>query len=295
MPHSPQAFGENGDAPNPSAPESDKYFNEVLYANKKIIRLVDHIFINSKTLPINLIQGDHWSLSHITNSPDGNMIKKKFSNLSAYHLSNGGKDRLYNTITPVNSFRLIFDRYFGTALGTLEGKSYLPSHTPRGKMITVPTEDSLNTDGLLAWIASLKRSILRKPDFAELHVLLGAYYSKLNYLPEAIIPLGKALSLNPSLPWAFINLGQVYAHSKNYSKGLGAVCKAIALNPKILEAYELLGKIQFEQGKYEEAILAINKVLKADPNRLVANDIAGKTYFLLNDKERALSYLKKEC
>ena len=293
MPHSPQAFGKNGNAPNPNAPESDKYFDEVLYANKKIIRLVDHIFKNSKTLPIILIQGDHGALSHITNSPDGNMIKKQFSNLSAYHLPNEGKDRLYNTITPVNSFRLIFDRYFGTALGTLEDKSYLPSHTPRGKMITVPTEDSFNTNGLLAWIASLKRSILRKPDFAELHVLLGAYYLKLNYLPEAMTSLEKALSLNPNLPWAFINLGQVYAHSKHYAKGFGAVSKAIALNPKILEAYELLGKIQFEQGKYEEAILAINKVLKADPNRLVANDIAGKTYLLLNDKERALSYLKK--
>ena len=293
MPHYPQAFGENGGAPNPNAPESDKYFDEVLYANKKIIRLVDHIFKTSKTLPIILIQGDHGALSHITNSPDGNMIKKQFSNLSAYHLPNGGKDRLYNTITPVNSFRFIFDRYFGTALGTLEDKSYLPSHTPRGKMITVPTEDSFNTNGLLAWIASLKRSILRKPDFAELHVLLGAYYSKLNYLPEAMTSLEKALSLNPNLPWAFINLGQVYAHSKNYAKGFGAVSKAIALNPKILEAYELLGKIQFEQGKYEEAILAINKVLKADPNRLVAIDMAGKTYLLLNDKEKALSYLKK--
>ena len=294
MPHTPQAFGENGDAPNPNASESDKYFDEVLYANKKIIRLVDHIFKNSKTLPIILIQGDHGALAHITNNPDGNMIKKHFSNLSAYHLPNGGKDRLYDTITPVNSFRLIFDRYFGTALGTLEDKSYLPSlYTPTRKMITVPTEDSFNTNGLLAWIASLKRSILRKPDFAELHLLLGAYYSKLNYLPEAITSLEKALSLNPNLPWAFIKLGQVYAHSKNYSKGLGAVSKAIALNPKILEAYELLGKIQFEQGKYEEAILALNKILKADPDRVVANDIAGKTYLFLNDKERALFYLKK--
>ena len=38
---------------------------------------------------------------------------------------------------------------------------------------------------------------------------------------------------------------------------------------------------------------ALNKILKADPDRVVANDIAGKTYLFLNDKERALFYLKK--
>ena len=36
MPHEPQAFDENGDVPNPSASDMDKYFGEVFYANKKL-------------------------------------------------------------------------------------------------------------------------------------------------------------------------------------------------------------------------------------------------------------------
>jgi hypothetical protein len=105
------------------------------------------------------------------------MIKKQFSNLSAYHLPNGGKDRLYNTITPVNSFRLIFDRYFGTALGTLEDKSYLPSHTPRGKMVDVSFADQFikrNGIGLLRLLFSRdERNKLGALSFSSLKNFYG--------------------------------------------------------------------------------------------------------------------------
>ena len=39
--------------------------------------------------------------------------------LNAYYLPSVGYDSLYPTISPVNTFRLIFDTYFGTSLGLL--------------------------------------------------------------------------------------------------------------------------------------------------------------------------------
>ena len=44
--------------------------------------------------------------------------------LNAYYLPDGGEQKLYPTITPVNTFRVIFDQYFGAHLALLPDKSY---------------------------------------------------------------------------------------------------------------------------------------------------------------------------
>jgi hypothetical protein len=44
--------------------------------------------------------------------------------LNAYYLPDGGNNTLYSSITPVNSFRLIFDQYFGTKYGLLDDVSW---------------------------------------------------------------------------------------------------------------------------------------------------------------------------
>ena len=44
--------------------------------------------------------------------------------LNAYYVNDQAKKDLYETITPVNSFRIIFNNYFGTKYPLLEDKSY---------------------------------------------------------------------------------------------------------------------------------------------------------------------------
>ena len=44
--------------------------------------------------------------------------------MNAYLLSDRGRDLLYPSITPVNSFRVIFDTYFDGHYGLLEDISY---------------------------------------------------------------------------------------------------------------------------------------------------------------------------
>ncbi len=80
----------------------------------------------STTPPIIIIQGDHGFWTG-TNLPI----------LNAYYLPGDAADALYPTISPVNSFRLIFDHYFGTDLGLLEDASYLV------KDIEQPVEEQL--------------------------------------------------------------------------------------------------------------------------------------------------------
>jgi hypothetical protein len=46
--------------------------------------------------------------------------------LNAYYLPNADPEQiLYPSVTPVNSFRIIFDHYFGTDYGLVEDESYI--------------------------------------------------------------------------------------------------------------------------------------------------------------------------
>ena len=77
---------------------------------------IDKILSKSPNTPIIIIQGDHgfWFLS-------GEKGKKKSHTiLNAYLLPGGGGEKLYPSITPVNSFRLLFYEYFGTRYKLIE-------------------------------------------------------------------------------------------------------------------------------------------------------------------------------
>jgi hypothetical protein len=76
--------------------------------------MVNSILSQSGPRPIIIIQADHG----FGYSGAGVQI------LNAYYLPDGGEQQLYPTITPVNTFRVIFDRYFGAHLGLLPDKSY---------------------------------------------------------------------------------------------------------------------------------------------------------------------------
>jgi len=61
------------------------------------------------------LQGDH--------GPWLQPKEKRFWILNAYYLP-GHNDELYSTISPVNTFRLIFDAYFGGKYDILPNISY---------------------------------------------------------------------------------------------------------------------------------------------------------------------------
>jgi hypothetical protein len=91
------------------------YQNQLTFINNRMLEAVDKILADSKTAPIIVIQGDHgpWLQSN----------DKRMRILNAYYLP-GHNDKLYPAITPVNTFRLIFDTYFGGKYGMLPDVSY---------------------------------------------------------------------------------------------------------------------------------------------------------------------------
>jgi hypothetical protein len=95
------------------------YANQVAYVDQQIVKIVRSILAQSKTPPIIVIHGDH-----------GLLDANRFEILNAYYLPADGAKDLYSTITPVNSFRVIFNNYFGTDFSLLPDASYNQSGQP---------------------------------------------------------------------------------------------------------------------------------------------------------------------
>ena len=126
MPHPPFVFGPDGEYTDPADFWNEKkvyprdkfaigYKNQVTYLNQKMLEMLDTILSDSETPPIIILQGDHgpWSQPN----------PQHFFILNAYHLP-GHNDELYPTISPVNSFRLVFNDYFGGKYDMLKDVSY---------------------------------------------------------------------------------------------------------------------------------------------------------------------------
>jgi len=73
-----------------------------------MLEILEILIEESDVPPIIVLQAD-------TGTGSGS----EFKILNAYYLPDDGYESLFSTISPVNTFRLIFDTYFGSSLGLL--------------------------------------------------------------------------------------------------------------------------------------------------------------------------------
>ncbi len=101
------------------------YAEQLVYINTLLMETLDAILENSATPPIILLQADHGpgAFTNFQSLAD-TCIWERTSILSAYYLPGVDTVPLYDSVTPVNSFRIVFDAYFGTDLGLLEDRVY---------------------------------------------------------------------------------------------------------------------------------------------------------------------------
>jgi len=113
--------------------EEKNYTNQLNCINKKLEETINTIIKNSARPPIILLQSDEGAqfLGRWLTPPDNwkkanqNLIKKKFPIMSAYYLPGVSKSILYPSISPVNSFRAIFNLYFSANFPLLPDKNYI--------------------------------------------------------------------------------------------------------------------------------------------------------------------------
>ena len=135
--HPPYVFDANGNPlPQPleGAGFRREYIEQMKFANKTIEKLIDSILKGSSKPPIIILQSDEgpypdsfWKGGEGFDWREATTddIKEKMGILNAYFLPSTKLDSLYPAITPVNSFRVIFNLYFGENLLLLPDKSYI--------------------------------------------------------------------------------------------------------------------------------------------------------------------------
>jgi len=131
IPHGPYVFDADGNSVTYDPTNIDQstkkkfYLEQLKFTNKKIIETIDTILSKSQKQPIIIIQSDHGERTGIDwDNPTNEMIKQGLNNLNAYYLPNGVENSLYDTISPVNIFRIIFNEYFNANFELLDDKYY---------------------------------------------------------------------------------------------------------------------------------------------------------------------------
>lgn len=101
-----------------------QYVEQLRYINSQIQVAVDSILEKSARPPVILIQGDHGPGSLLRrNSLDKTCLFERTSILSAYYLP-GGSPALTPDLSPVNTFRVVLNTFFGTDLELLPNRTY---------------------------------------------------------------------------------------------------------------------------------------------------------------------------
>jgi len=144
-PHPPFVFNEEGDLVAHDTPftlndgnyylreHSQKsyiagYRRQVQYVNKLVLETIDAILAQSTTPPIIIIQGDHGPGAHLHwGSLENTMPAERFSILNAYYFPDQDYVRLYPSISPVNSFRVLFNQFFDADYVLLSDRHYYSS------------------------------------------------------------------------------------------------------------------------------------------------------------------------
>lgn len=121
------------------------YIDQLIFVNKKVEALVDDILSKSDAAPVIVLQADHGPNSeNSSRTPYAELtdmqINERFNILNAYYLPENGSQLLYESITPVNSFRIVFNLYFGTNYELLEDESYYSNLNQQFKLFLVPPE-----------------------------------------------------------------------------------------------------------------------------------------------------------
>lgn len=151
-PHEPYVFGKDGEPVEPSIPVMlpgragkfdladyhRRYCNFAQWLNGELIRVIDNILSDSTRKPVIILQADHGLDSYLGQGDSSAVgLIERMAILNAYYLPDGDYSGFYDSITPVNSFRLLFDKIFETDLRLLEDRCYFSRFDTPYKFVDV--------------------------------------------------------------------------------------------------------------------------------------------------------------
>lgn len=147
LPHPPFLFKQDGSIYQDSFQMTidhwgnrQKYKEQLIFLNHKVKPMIETILSRSTQPPIIILQGDHGPASTTDfDNPSAPGIRERMGILNAYFLPDGGGKDLYPSVTPVNSFRIIFNHYFDTKLKLESDNAYFSSWVLPYKFLDIAT------------------------------------------------------------------------------------------------------------------------------------------------------------
>jgi hypothetical protein len=113
-------FALNEDLENRTWPEySQGYIGQITYLNQRLLEIVQAILNESAVPPVIILQGDH-GIPRMKDPGERTAI------LNAYYFPGGGAS-LYPSISPVNTFRVVFNEVLRGTFPLLEDTANVPA------------------------------------------------------------------------------------------------------------------------------------------------------------------------
>ena len=140
-PHPPFRFGPEGQSLDPRdtnflryadepkdetvvAKYIDYYRGQVQFINHRITQVVEDLLTQSTRPTVIILQADHGPDAIFDYAKPDTACVERLPILNAYYFPDGDYSQLYPSITPVNSFRVVFNKYLGTNYPLLQDKCY---------------------------------------------------------------------------------------------------------------------------------------------------------------------------
>ncbi len=121
-----------------------------------------------------------------------------------------------------------------------------------------------------AAINEYKKAIAQKPDAAGLHYALGTLYREVGRLDEALAEFNQELRITDD-PLSYYLIGDVYLQQNNIDRAQQSLLKALTIQPRLTEAQLDLAKTYQAQGKTAQAVKTLQAVTASDPEQREAH------------------------
>jgi len=132
LPHPPYVFRADGGPVTKeeegSEPESRLYGGQLAYTDARIKETIEHLLaLPSEDQPIIIVQGDEGPFVRTDidwRDREAEYLQVRFGILNGMYVRDAGAGTVHASISSVNTFRLIFSRYFGADLPLLPDRSF---------------------------------------------------------------------------------------------------------------------------------------------------------------------------
>ena len=141
LPHNPYVFDRHGNVRNNipltlqfkektgSWANKRAYIEQLLFLNDQVKEIIDHILTNSNIDPIIIIQADHGSATTpFEKAKIASLTRERLAILNAMRVPEATRNRLYPTITSINTIPILLSTVFEENIPTLPDTSYFSSY-----------------------------------------------------------------------------------------------------------------------------------------------------------------------